>query len=131
MKVLTVCQGGNSRSVGCGFLLKYKYGIDAIACGWEGNKPETVEFLCEWADIIMIMQTEFDKHIQPRFHYKLRVVDVGPDIWCNSLHPDLLAKCDSILSTMIVTKQPNDTSEVLEKYKIEQLGETMASSKHM
>jgi predicted protein tyrosine phosphatase len=104
-KIVTICQGGNSRSVGCGYLLKYKYGCDTLACGWEGNTPETLRMLCEWADFVIIMQEEFRKYVPEEFHGKLQVVDVGPDIWCNSLHPDLLEVVDAKLQLMMQVKE--------------------------
>lgn len=97
MKMLTMCQGGNSRSVGCGYLLKYRYGIDTIACGWEKNSPETIKMLCEWANHIIVMEEAFKQYVPEKFHAKLSVMDVGPDKWCNSLHPDLLETLEPML----------------------------------
>ena len=108
MKVVAMCQGGNSRSVGCGFLLKYKYNIDALACGWEKNTPETLRMLFEWADAIFVMETAFTQYVPECYHNKLFVVDVGPDKWCNSLHPDLLATIAPILETMIKIEEKKD-----------------------
>jgi predicted protein tyrosine phosphatase len=93
-----MCQGGNSRSVACGYLLKYKYGIDTLACGWEGNRPETCQMLFAWADLIVVMQEAFLEHVPKKFRKKVLVIDVGPDVWCNSLHPELLAKIDELLT---------------------------------
>lgn len=97
MKIVCVCQGGNSRSVACAYLLKYKYKTDALACGWQGNRRNTLDMLYEWADKIVLMQHEFDCRIPEEFRRKVEFVDVGPDVWCNGLHPDLLQKCDTIL----------------------------------
>lgn len=107
MKVLTMCQGGNSRSVAAGFLLKYKYNIDAIACSWEKNSPSTLKMLMEWADKIIIMQEEMRQRVFPEYHSKLIVIDVGPDIWCNGLHQDLLQKVDAHLIKMCVPVERN------------------------
>lgn len=111
MKVVTMCQGGNSRSVACGFLLKYKYGMDAIACSWQKNSPETLKMLFEWADAIIIMQEIFRQFVPVEFHPKLYVIDVGEDIWANGLHPDLIQKCDGLLQGIIKTvPQPEPNS---------------------
>lgn len=99
-KVVAMCQGGNSRSAGCGYLLKYFYDKDAIACGWEKNRPETLRMLFTWADKIVVMQEEFRRFVPTEFHHKTVACDVGPDVWFNSLHPDLLQKCDDILRTI-------------------------------
>jgi predicted protein tyrosine phosphatase len=101
MKVVCMCQGGNSRSVGCAYLLKYYYGMDALACGWEKNTPETLDMLFSWAEGIIVMQEEFTKYVPEKYKEKLYVADVGPDIWCNSLHPDLLNKCNEQLTKII------------------------------
>ena len=109
MRVLTMCQGGNSRSVGCGYLLKYKYNMDAIACSWEKNTADTIKMLCEWADAIITMEASFYSYIPEEYRKKLFIVDVGPDRWANSLHPDLIATIEKILDTMIhVTEEPKN-----------------------
>lgn len=89
-KILCMCQGGNSRSVALGFLMKYRYGEDALACSWEKNSPDTLKMLFEWADKIIVLQAHFVQYIPAEYHAKVGVVDVGPDVWCNGLHPDLL-----------------------------------------
>ena len=100
MKAVCLCQGGNTRSVACGFVLKYSYGIDAIACGWEKNSPQTLEMLFNWADHIFIMQKEFEHFVPVDYHPKLHVIDVGPDVWFNSLHPDLISKVGTLLDPL-------------------------------
>lgn len=85
-----MCQGGNSRSVALGFLMKYRYGEDALACSWEKNSPETLKMLFKWADRIIVMQEIFRKYVPEEYHEKLFTVDVGEDVWCNGLHPELL-----------------------------------------
>lgn len=97
MKFLTVCQGGNVRSVGLAFVLKYKHNQDAIAASWEKNSPETKEMLYNWADYIVVMQSKFKEHIPEQFHDKLRVVDVGEDRFGYAFHPDLQAFCTKVV----------------------------------
>lgn len=90
MKILTVCQGGNSRSVACAYLLKYEYSIDALAIGWEKNSVDTLSMLCTWADKVIIMQAEFEQFIPTAYKEKIEIIDVGPDVWFNGLHPELI-----------------------------------------
>jgi hypothetical protein len=97
LKLLTMCQGGNSRSVSLAYLLKYVYGHDALACGWEKNDVKTRNMLCKWADRIFIMQAEFERFIPKKYKEKVTAYDVGPDIWCNPFHPDLLEKCNNYI----------------------------------
>lgn len=96
MKILCVCQGGNVRSVTLAYILKYQYGQDALAVGWEPNSTETKNLLYKWADVIILVEDQFKKHIPKRFHKKLRVVEIGPDRWFMSLHPDLMDGLNTI-----------------------------------
>lgn len=90
-KILTICQGGNVRSVGLAYLLKYKYNLDAIACSAEKNSTDTLLLLCEWADLICPMQPEFSSVVPKQFENKIRVIDVGPDRFGSCFHPQLHA----------------------------------------
>lgn len=90
MKILTMCQVGTSRSVALGYVLKYKFGIDTIACGWGANSPETINMLCKWADRIIVVQSQFVQYLPAEFHTKVSVYDVGEDRWSSSTHPELL-----------------------------------------
>ncbi len=94
-KVVTVCQGGQVRSVGLKYVLRYTYGHDVLACGWEGNTAETREMLFKWADYIVIMEPHFEQYI-PEEHKvksdgsrKLFCYDVGADNYHNAFHPTL------------------------------------------
>lgn len=101
MKYLCVCQGGSVRSVTLAHILKYGLKQDAIAMGWEPTSKETAKMLFEWADQIIVMQTEYKKYIPKKFLKKTQVCDVGPDIWGMSLHPDLIKKIHSKMKVEI------------------------------
>ena len=101
MNILTMCQGGNSRSVSCAYVLKYFYGVDALACGWEKNSEDTLETLFTWADAIIIMQKEFSKYVPQQYREKLFALDVGPDRWCNGLHPELVEICGTGIDVLL------------------------------
>lgn len=106
MKILTVCQGGNVRSVMARYLLNYKYGFDALACGWEPNSAETKEMLFEWADIIIPMQAEFVDKIPEKYRDKVQfVLDTGPDRW--GLNAELMQTVDGLLQQVLVQAEPN------------------------
>ena len=95
LKVVTMCQGGHVRSVGLKYLLRYKYGHDVIACGWEGNTEETRDLLFSWADYIVVMQASMVQHVPTKHHQrddqsrKLFCYDVGEDRYGNPFHPEL------------------------------------------
>jgi hypothetical protein len=95
-RVLCTCRGGNSRSVGMAYALKYFFGHDAIACGVEGNDPETVTMLCNWAQIIICMRPEFKEKIPSEFWHKTFVCDVGYDRYFQP-HPDLIEQCSAFI----------------------------------
>jgi predicted protein tyrosine phosphatase len=95
-KFLCVCQGGSCRSVALAFLFKYKYGQDSLACGWEGNTPETLNMLCEWADGIFILESHFKEKIDEKYHHKLSVYDVGPDRFFQ-INKELLSILDDMI----------------------------------
>lgn len=99
-KILVMCQGGNSRSVSCGYILKYFYDVDALACGWEKNTPETLKLMCDWADAIIVMETDFVERVPEAYDDKTFVLDVGPDIWCNSFNSELLQLCGGGLEAL-------------------------------
>src|SRR5690349_5407256 len=102
MKVVCMCQGGNSRSVAAAFVLKYGYNVDALSLSWEKNSVETKLMLFEWADRIIIMQTCMKERVPQQYWNKLVILDVGEDVWCNGLHPALVAKVDEMLKPIMV-----------------------------
>lgn len=91
-KVLCICRGGVSRSNAMASLLKYGAGHDAIAAGFEGNEPETLEMLFNWADVIVTMREFFQQYIPEQYRDKLRFIEVGEDIYFNP-NPELYRQC--------------------------------------
>lgn len=89
-KVLCICERGNSRSVALAWLLKDRYGIDAIACGAMANSPETHEVLMNWADVIIVV----DKNLVGEFPYpqKLLVWDIGADRYFRGFDEGLIER---------------------------------------
>lgn len=94
MKILTICRGGLVRSVALASVLRYEVDHDPIAYGIEKAAEDTMRMLFGWCDRIVVMQPEYADEIdrlnigKPRYC----ICDVGPDVWSNPLHPDLLAK---------------------------------------
>lgn len=103
MKILTICEGGNVRSVGLARLLKNnhrRHNVVAIGAGWalaieNGREPGT--WLCRWADLIVIMSEHFRAGvpIPTDCLQKVKICEVGPDVYGNPSHPDLIAKCEA------------------------------------
>ena len=96
-KILTMCAGGNLRSVGLKYLLKYKYGHEALACGQDSNSPETIDMLCKWADYIIIVTGEYRKFIPQEYQSKLLCFDIGIDRFGYAFHPELLGGFDRMI----------------------------------
>jgi predicted protein tyrosine phosphatase len=87
---LTVCDGGNVRSVALAFVLKWERGQEAIAIGRIHVSEETMNMMCEWADRIVIMEPHMDESIPLEFRDKLLCCDVGPDRYGIHIHNELL-----------------------------------------
>jgi len=100
LKILTVCSAGTVRSVSLAHVLKYRYGVDALAAGHDGNSRETLDMLSDWADRIVVMQPQYAAGFPMRNAHKIITVDVGPDIWQNPLDPALLKKTLRIAKEM-------------------------------
>ena len=99
-----MCAGANVRSVGLKYLLKYKYGHEALACGQDANSVETIDMLCQWADYVVVMSDEYLKFIPEKYHLndrgeqKLFCYEVGPDRYGYAFHPELLGIADNIIT---------------------------------
>lgn len=132
MKILTICRGGQVRSVALKYLLHYSnYGQhDVLACGVESNTQETREMLYEWADIIIVMTPEFAKFVPEKYHTKwvltpnstrgykdgaeerrLYCFNVGEDRFMNPFHPELQAMLKHMIEKSGLFQKPScDTS---------------------
>ena len=78
---LCVCQYGHSRSVALCRVLHAK-GQQAIAVGL-GTAPYWLPFLSRDADKILILESQYRKHIPVEYREKVIDFHVGPDVWSN------------------------------------------------
>lgn len=92
MRFLCVCEAGTVRSGAAAHALKYYFGQEAIAASHSKLLDDTMEMLFEWADRIVLMQPHFVDRIPEVYRHKVKVCDVGKDVWMNPLAPLLLAK---------------------------------------
>lgn len=90
MKVLTICERGNSRSVALAWLLKDGMGFDAVAMGIRAASGDTKQMLYKWADKIILVDKDFLPEVPQEFHDKLQVWEVGKDRYFRGFEPDLL-----------------------------------------
>ncbi len=109
MKILTVCQGGTVRSVALARMLKdadvrekYDYpgeAHDVLAASWQWNSAGTLHGLCEWADLIVVMEPGHQEHLPHSYRSgrvlsnKVAVCDVGPDHFGHCFNEDLMKMC--------------------------------------
>lgn len=94
-RFLCVCRAGSVRSVCLASLLK-QGSQDAVAVGWETNSPELLHLLAQWADYILLARPEFLEKCPESFrttlNSKVRLLDIGKDVWHDPNHPDLIRK---------------------------------------
>lgn len=101
MKILTICEGGNVRSVGFARILKVYLNHNAIALGGPAFRAdynrEPGTMLSRWADQIIFMAEYIQKGIPipEDCKHKVRVCEVGKDVYGDPFHPDLHDKCMS------------------------------------
>lgn len=95
MRVLAVCTYGHSRSVAVVRELHAR-GHDAVAVGWK-TSGDALPLLCAWASRIIVVQESMRTKILTIFQDRVRVFELGPDIWSNPYHPDLAARVREIL----------------------------------
>lgn len=97
MKILCLCERGNSRSVALAWMLKDHFGMDALACGILSNGDELKNFLYKWADKIILVDQRFIDMIPQEYKDKLKVWDVGPDRFFRGFEPELLQAYEAYL----------------------------------
>lgn len=97
-KILTICAGGNVRSVGLRYLLHYKYGHEVLACGQDANNSETIDILCNWADYVIVVAEEYLFVVPEKYKSKLLCYNIGPDRFGYAFHPELLDISDKLIN---------------------------------
>jgi hypothetical protein len=102
MKIVTVCENGNNRSVQFMHLLRYKYkGSDVIPVGTHTFTKETLAMLYNWADHIIVTDRILESLIPEEFKSKVKVWNVGIDRFPRPFNPELNA-----LAKVIIEQNP-------------------------
>lgn len=104
MKILVMCRGGNSRSVVMAYILKQKYNVDTLTCGYRFNSIETKNMLFTWADYIIVMTSKIFFKVPIEFRHKVLIMDVGSDKWFKP-NTQLINLCEKLLSDSILVKE--------------------------
>lgn len=99
MNILTVCSGGNCRSVALAMLLKlFHKQKDVLAMGIDYTSDKTRNMLFKWADqIIVVGEVELKDKVKKKTNKPVAHFDVGPDIWNNPFDRNLLFKLNAML----------------------------------
>lgn len=93
VKIVTMCRQGLVRSVALADVLKLHFEpVDVLPIGYFGNSEATKEMLFNWADFIIVMQEKYLKYIREADLPRTCVCDVGPDVYGNAQHPQLISK---------------------------------------
>lgn len=89
MKFLCICEGGTVRSGALAWSLRYNFNQTRVfQASWLKSPQEDLDMMGAWADYIIVLEARFADKFQ-KFKWKIRVLDVGPDIWRDPLHPAL------------------------------------------
>jgi predicted protein tyrosine phosphatase len=101
-RVLTVCQRGNSRSVALGWILKDGLGAEALCAGVETSSPATLAMLCEWAEVVIVVDARLTDRIPVAYAAKLLVWDVGRDVYFRGFDDRLVAQFEHFLEQHVM-----------------------------
>ena len=98
MKILTICDQWNNRSVHFAHPLKY-WGNECISIWIKNTGPETLSMLYNWADIIICTEKEQTAHLSLiwKFKEKVLLLDVGPDNYPRPFNKELHEKVRKLL----------------------------------
>lgn len=89
-RVLCICRNGQVRSVATRYLLSHLFGFRrVIACGWALNDDQTLNELCEWADVILVVGRASDWDLKTPKDKTINI-EVGADVWGWYDHPVLI-----------------------------------------
>jgi len=96
MKILTVCDQGNNRSVNFAHLLKY-WNNDVIPIGLDTTSQETLEMLYDWADYIILTEAIQKYKMPEEYNNKIKILDVGADNFPRPFNIELNSKVKRLL----------------------------------
>jgi len=107
-RVLCVCMGGDVRSGTLARILKHEFNMDALAVGVGYATAETFHMLAEWADHIVIPADKpvWDSDMIRPWERKVIWWDIGPDVWHQPLHPELLGILSELAHKWLGIKRP-------------------------
>ena len=92
MKILCLCQKGNSRSVALAwyFKMEHKPHHEAIAAGMVTTARSTRNMLYKWSDLIILVAPQYRHWIPEQYDDKVLVWNVGTDRFFRGFSEELL-----------------------------------------
>ena len=92
MKILCLCQKGNSRSVALAWYFKQRHQPkhEALAAGMVTTSRETRKLLYDWADLVILTAGRYRHWIPDEYGHKLLVWDVGTDRFFRGFSDELI-----------------------------------------
>ncbi len=99
MKIVTICDQGQNRSVTFAALLRVKYKAEVIPVGFLNTSRSTRKMLYDWADVIICIVGKRAHWIPEEYKHKVKVWDIHPDIYPRPFNPLLRIKAGSIIES--------------------------------
>lgn len=96
MRIVTVCEQGNNRSVHAAYIMRYKRKVDGggfndvIPIGIKTSSKELQTMLFDWAEWIILTDATFKNLIDTKYTDKLKIWDVGEDRYFRGFNQELL-----------------------------------------
>jgi len=100
MKILCLCHRGNSRSVALAWILKDKMREmkhEVIATGVGVVSRKTRRMLYDWAELVILVDKRYKHWIQEKYWGKLKVWDVGRDVYFRGFDEKLIEKFEKYI----------------------------------
>lgn len=96
MRYLCVCAGGVARSASLARVLNHspafeQFDLEAVPVSYDCLSDESLDLFGIWADWIILLQPKFMDKFE-KYRKKVRVFDVGEDVWGEPGHPLLLRR---------------------------------------
>jgi hypothetical protein len=96
MKIVTICEQGNNRAIHAAYLMRYKRKVDGggfndvIPIGIKTSSLELQKMLFDWADWIILTDSQFRELIPHEYDTKLKIWNVGTDRFYRPFNKELL-----------------------------------------
>jgi len=96
MRALTLCAAGKVRSAAMAWALK-DCGIEAVPAGLLSESRDFILGIGNLVDKVILMDNDLLPKLPSELTPKLTIVDLGPDVWMNPLHRDLIRRVRSVV----------------------------------